>query len=178
MFRAEFTVYPFLGRESLPRHVRDAVDAVRAAGTEVDVGLIPQGAGVEGEGHAGRGSRLAAQSAGPRAGVRARLITGAGWPPPGMSPAEVEASYRALVGISGTPPPRGRSRVFASAYRPQPGAACAINAAGHPRPGGGAGMCSPSRKANLARSKRANCRPNQKAGARTRTPSPRWINGP
>jgi uncharacterized protein YqgV (UPF0045/DUF77 family) len=47
MFRAEFTIYPFLGRESLPRHVQDAVDAVRAAGTEVDVGLF--GVSVTGE---------------------------------------------------------------------------------------------------------------------------------
>jgi uncharacterized protein YqgV (UPF0045/DUF77 family) len=47
MFRAEFTIYPFLGGESLPSYVQAAIDAVRTAGIEVDVGLF--GTSVTGE---------------------------------------------------------------------------------------------------------------------------------
>ena len=47
MFRAEFTIYPFLGGESLPGYVQAAIDAVRSAGIEVDVGLF--GVSVMGE---------------------------------------------------------------------------------------------------------------------------------
>ena len=47
MFRAEFTIYPFLGGESPPGYVQAAIDAVRAAGIEVDVGLL--GEAVTGE---------------------------------------------------------------------------------------------------------------------------------
>ena len=47
MFRAEFSIYPFLGGESPPGHVQAAIDAVRAAGIEVDVGLL--GESVTGE---------------------------------------------------------------------------------------------------------------------------------
>jgi len=47
MFRAEFTIYPFLGGESLPRYVQAAIDAVRSADIEVDIGLF--GVSVTGE---------------------------------------------------------------------------------------------------------------------------------
>jgi len=47
MFRAEFSIYPFLGGESPPDYVQAAIDAVRAAGIDVDVGLL--GESVTGE---------------------------------------------------------------------------------------------------------------------------------
>lgn len=47
MFRAEFTIYPFQGGESLPRYVQAAIDAVRSVGIEVDIGLF--GVSVMGE---------------------------------------------------------------------------------------------------------------------------------
>ena len=40
MFRAEFSIYPFLGGEAPPDYVQAAIDAVRAAGIDVDVGLL------------------------------------------------------------------------------------------------------------------------------------------
>ena len=40
MFRADFSIYPFLGGEAPPDYVQAAIDAVRAAGIDVDVGLL------------------------------------------------------------------------------------------------------------------------------------------
>lgn len=47
MYRAEFTIYPFQGGESLPQYVQAAIDAVRSADIEVDIGLF--GVSVMGE---------------------------------------------------------------------------------------------------------------------------------
>lgn len=47
MFRAEFSIYPFLGGEAPPDYVQAAIDAVRAAGIDVDIGLL--GESVTGE---------------------------------------------------------------------------------------------------------------------------------
>jgi uncharacterized protein YqgV (UPF0045/DUF77 family) len=40
MIRAEFTVYPFIEGEGLPRHVEVAIHAIRGAGLEVEVGAL------------------------------------------------------------------------------------------------------------------------------------------
>ncbi len=47
MYRAEFSIYPFLGGEAPPGYVQAAIEAVRATGIEVDVGLL--GESVTGE---------------------------------------------------------------------------------------------------------------------------------
>jgi uncharacterized protein YqgV (UPF0045/DUF77 family) len=47
MYRAEFSIYPFLGGEAPPDYVQAAIDAVQAAGVDVDVGLL--GESVTGE---------------------------------------------------------------------------------------------------------------------------------
>lgn len=40
MFRAEFSIYPFLGGDALPAYVQAAIDAARTTGVDVDVGLL------------------------------------------------------------------------------------------------------------------------------------------
>jgi uncharacterized protein YqgV (UPF0045/DUF77 family) len=40
MFRAEFSIYPFLGGDALPAYVQAAIDAARTTGIDVEVGLL------------------------------------------------------------------------------------------------------------------------------------------
>lgn len=40
MIRAEFTVYPFIEGAAPPPHVQAAIDALREAGLEVEVGAL------------------------------------------------------------------------------------------------------------------------------------------
>jgi uncharacterized protein YqgV (UPF0045/DUF77 family) len=47
MFRAEFSIYPFHGGDAPPGYVQAAIDAVRAEGIEVEIGLL--GESVTGE---------------------------------------------------------------------------------------------------------------------------------
>ena len=47
MFRAEFSIYPFRGGDAPPSYVQAAIDAVRAEGIEVEIGLL--GESVTGE---------------------------------------------------------------------------------------------------------------------------------
>ena len=47
MYRAEFSIYPFRGGDAPPEYVQAAIDAVRAEGIEVEIGLL--GESVTGE---------------------------------------------------------------------------------------------------------------------------------
>ena len=40
MFKAEFSIYPFLGGDTLPAYVQAAIDAARTTGIDVEVGLL------------------------------------------------------------------------------------------------------------------------------------------
>ncbi len=40
MYRAEFAIYPFRGGDTPPNYVQAAIDAVRAEGIEVEIGLL------------------------------------------------------------------------------------------------------------------------------------------
>jgi uncharacterized protein YqgV (UPF0045/DUF77 family) len=42
VIRAEFTIYPFVEGPALPRYVQAAVDAISAAGLDIEIGPLSQ----------------------------------------------------------------------------------------------------------------------------------------